>query len=86
MTEVKLVEASSKCFSSNFWKMEAIHGRSSTERFVHFNCGHCEKWFSIADAPIDRVKWTCPWCSKSQIFDSILPEDVEKVKQEKIDV
>jgi hypothetical protein len=33
----------------------------SIERLVHFRCGACRKWWSIADAP-EQDYWYCPWC------------------------
>ncbi len=35
----------------------------SLEKLSHFRCGHCDKWWSIADAPA-RKKWWCPWCGE----------------------
>lgn len=35
----------------------------SYERLVHFQCDHCQKWWSIGDAP-DQSAWNCPWCCK----------------------
>jgi len=43
----------------------------SIEKIVHFQCGKCQKWWSIADAPLKtKEDWTCPWCSyKSSCID-----------------
>lgn len=75
-----IIEASAVCFPAALWKLLSIRGRSSTERFVHFNCGSCEKWFSIGDTPADRTKWTCPWCGTKQEYDPVLPEDMEETR------
>jgi hypothetical protein len=36
----------------------------SIEKLSHFRCGHCNKWWSIADAPTKKKEWWCPWCGK----------------------
>jgi len=44
----------------------------SIERLVHFQCGSCEKWWSIGDAPIDtHSQWYCPWCGVKQPTEEI---------------
>lgn len=40
--------------------------KKSLERLYHFNCGLCEKWWSIGDAP-EGALWYCPWCGIPQI-------------------
>ena len=37
----------------------------SIERLSHFACDHCQRWWSIGDAPADRTEWFCPWCGKT---------------------
>jgi len=38
---------------------------TSLEKLIHFQCDHCEKWWSIGDAPIEEKKeWFCPWCGE----------------------
>ena len=38
---------------------------TSLEKLVHFQCDHCQKWWSIGDAPIEEKKeWFCPWCGE----------------------
>jgi predicted nucleic acid-binding Zn ribbon protein len=37
-------------------------GKISIEKLAHFNCPDCSKWFSIGDAPTDKIQWVCPWC------------------------
>ncbi|HPI67128.1 MAG TPA: hypothetical protein PKZ16_01100 [bacterium] len=41
-------------------KNKKITGRVSLEKFYHFNCGHCHKWWGIGDAPNKRKDWFCP--------------------------
>lgn len=43
-----------------------MQGKSSTELLVHFNCGACQKWWSVGDAPPDKENWFCPWCGTEQ--------------------
>lgn len=40
---------------------QAAPHRQSVERLSHFQCGSCQGWWSIADAPDNRT-WYCPWC------------------------
>ena len=40
-----------------------VKSTKSIEKLAHFRCGHCQKWWSIGDAP-KRKKWWCPWCGK----------------------
>jgi len=42
--------------------------RHSSQQISHFQCGKCSKWWSIGDAPTDRQKWYCPWCSQENWF------------------
>ena len=37
--------------------------KQSVERLVHFQCGDCDKWWTIGDAP-ERSLWYCPWCGE----------------------
>ena len=41
--------------------------RVSVEHLVHFLCGACQKWWSIADAPLPNGYY-CPWCGKFQPY------------------
>lgn len=41
-----------------------IKGKISVEKLSHFQCGACNKWWSIGDAT-KRNKWFCPWCGVS---------------------
>ncbi len=50
-------------------------GKVSVELLRHFQCGHCEKWWSIGDAPPDRAIWYCPWCGGTNL---IKENDVSK--------
>lgn len=34
----------------------------SVEKLTHFKCKFCKKWWSIGDAPSDKLEWFCPWC------------------------
>jgi predicted RNA-binding Zn-ribbon protein involved in translation (DUF1610 family) len=36
------------------------------EKLSHFNCTHCDKWWTVGDAPAKNKKWFCPWCGKEQ--------------------
>ena len=47
---------------------EKVPGTRSIERLSHFRCGHCNKWFSVGDAPTDRTEWFCPWCGTAGVF------------------
>lgn len=38
----------------------------STEKLIHFQCGLCKKWWTMADALLPAWYY-CPWCSKYQI-------------------
>jgi hypothetical protein len=44
------------------------------EGLSDFQCGRCEKWWSIGDAPSDRSEWCCPWYGLLDEFDAICPE------------
>ncbi len=50
-------------------------GSKSLERFMHFQCGSCRKWWGIGDAPA-RKKWYCPWCATKQSFVDKTPRDI----------
>lgn len=52
-------------------KEEKNVGKVSLEKFYHFNCGFCHKWWGIGDAP-KRYKWFCPWCGKEQKVKEII--------------
>lgn len=41
-------------------------GKASLEKLVHFQCGQCQKWWSVGDAPADKTVWFCPWCGQKQ--------------------
>lgn len=44
---------------------------TSLEKLIHFQCDHCQKWWSIGDAPIEEKKeWFCPWCGEKNKVDS----------------
>ena len=45
-----------------------IQGKISIEKLSHFQCGECNKWWSIGDAT-KQTKWFCPWCGKEQVFE-----------------
>jgi transcription elongation factor Elf1 len=47
-------------------KTPIIKGKKTVEKLSHFQCGHCQKWWAIGDAPLSRQKWYCPWCGKEQ--------------------
>jgi hypothetical protein len=42
-------------------------GTRSVELLQHFQCGVCQKWWSIGDAP-NRPNWYCPWCGRENRF------------------
>ncbi len=42
----------------------------SIERLNHFRCIDCNKWWSIGDAPIEKVEWYCPWCGKKGKYEA----------------
>jgi hypothetical protein len=41
----------------------------SLEMLWHFRWGYCGKWWSIGDAPVDKVIWWCPWCGKRNEYE-----------------
>jgi len=49
-----------------------IKGKISVERLSHFQCGVCNKWWSVGDAP-KRNKWFCPWCGKERGYKKVTP-------------
>lgn len=49
-------------------KMTVLPGSRSLEVLSHFWCRHCEKWWSIGDAPLEKKDWFCPWCGRSNIY------------------
>ncbi len=49
---------------------EDVRGTLVSEKLVHFSCGNCKKWWTIGDAPKDKV-WHCPWCGTLQAFKNI---------------
>lgn len=85
MSEPKIVEGAAVCLTPAFWKSVFTRGRSSVELLTHYNCGRCDKWFSIGDAPSDRTRWTCPWCGLEQEFDPVIPEEIVSVKTDTMD-
>ncbi|MEX0652002.1 MAG: hypothetical protein WD153_00875 [Candidatus Paceibacterota bacterium] len=38
----------------------------SKEELHHFQCDICKKWWTIGDAPEDKVEWFCSWCGEKQ--------------------
>lgn len=36
--------------------------KRSVEILTHFNCGACQKPWSVDDAPAEKKQWWCPWC------------------------
>jgi predicted RNA-binding Zn-ribbon protein involved in translation (DUF1610 family) len=50
--------------------MQNKNGKKSVENLHHFNCGSCNKWWSIGDAPNDKHDWFCPWCGTKQIIEN----------------
>lgn len=38
----------------------------STEKLIHFQCGLCKKWWTIADALLPS-QYYCPWCGEYQM-------------------
>ena len=47
--------------------LKGAQGLQSVEILNHFRCGSCNKWWSVADAPIKK-EWFCPWCGVKQLF------------------
>jgi hypothetical protein len=45
----------------------AANGTRSVEQLQHFQCGACQKWWTIGDAP-PRPNWYCPWCGRENRF------------------
>jgi len=48
-------------------------GKVSVEHLSHFQCGACERWWSIGDiaagqkdASFVNEMWFCPWCGLKQ--------------------
>ncbi len=52
-----------------------VIGSKSMEKLVHFQCGSCKKWWTIADAPT-REEWYCPWCATKQSFVDKTPKNL----------
>ncbi|MBI5466355.1 MAG: hypothetical protein HY974_03640 [Candidatus Kerfeldbacteria bacterium] len=48
--------------------MKQVRGKQVIERLVHFNCGLCHRWWSVASAPAAKRHWFCPWCGVEQPF------------------
>ncbi len=48
----------------------------SIETIRHFTCDHCSHWWSISDAPENRIDWYCPWCGVSKVH-----TEIEKKKE-----
>ena len=44
-----------------------IKVKISVERLVHFNCGYCDKWWSVGDAPEDKTEWFCAWRGEKHV-------------------
>lgn len=42
--------------------------KKCVERLTHFSCAHCDKWWTVGDAPEERKNWFCPWCGKENIY------------------
>jgi len=40
----------------------------SVEILHHFTCRHCDKWWTVGDAPKGKKKWFCPWCGKKNFY------------------
>jgi hypothetical protein len=34
----------------------------SIEQLHHFHCADCAKWWTVGDAPKEKIEWYCPWC------------------------
>jgi hypothetical protein len=51
-------------------------GTVSLEKMHHFRCKECNRWWSIADIPVEPETrlWYCPWCGKEQAFDNKTPK------------
>ena len=43
-------------------------GILSKEVLHHFQCGICQKWWTVGDAPAERLEWFCSWCGSKQEF------------------
>jgi hypothetical protein len=41
--------------------------KQAIEQLTHFQCGACEGWWSIGDAPDDKETWFCPWCGHEDV-------------------
>jgi predicted RNA-binding Zn-ribbon protein involved in translation (DUF1610 family) len=47
-------------------KVKTTKLKISKEVLTHFQCGQCEKWWTIGDAPKSKKVWYCPWCGVKQ--------------------
>jgi hypothetical protein len=36
--------------------------KRAVEKWNHFQCWRCKKWWAIGDAPKGKKIWFCPWC------------------------
>jgi hypothetical protein len=43
-------------------------GLKTVEKLQHFQCGFCNKWWSIGDPDSRKQDWYCPWCGEKQKF------------------
>jgi len=59
--------------------------KRSIEKLSHFQCGACNKWWSVGDAPQDKKEWYCCWCGHHCKEVEDIPEgkfpDVEQFKK-----
>lgn len=54
--------------------------KKSIESLHHFQCFHCERWWTIGDAPNDKDYFYCPWCGKENKFKKVM-ENKERVSK-----
>ena len=49
-----------------------VRHKSSVETLNHFQCGHCENWWTIGDwSPVDTL--SCPHCRQVGVIDKLMP-------------
>lgn len=44
------------------------HPSRSVEELHHFSCAACNKWWTVGDAPREKLEWYCPWCGNVQEY------------------
>ncbi|MCX6792835.1 MAG: hypothetical protein NTY12_02320 [Candidatus Falkowbacteria bacterium] len=47
------------------------NSQRTIEKLNHFSCSFCSKWWTVGDAPENKVEWYCPWCGEKNDFKQI---------------